>query len=109
MDAVTLSANGKTYTLRPLGTNALCALEERLGKPFGTLMSEIGVLGIEQMHLSTVRIFLQECLADPTPETEIGDLIDAVGFDGISKKINGDPEAGDETPGLIWPARKVAA
>ena len=99
MDAITLTANGTTYTLTPLGTNALCALEERLGKDFGTILREIGALGVEHMRLTTVRIFLQACLTEPRSEAAIGDLIDALGFDGIATAING----------LIVPAREVAA
>lgn len=89
MESVTLTANGKTYVLTPQGTNALCALEDCWGKSFGVLMSELGVLGLEQMRLSTVRLFFQECMTDKPTETEIGNLIDALGFDGISKAVNG--------------------
>ena len=98
MDTIALSANGRTFELHPLGTNDLCALEQRLGKNFGTLMGEIGALGIELMRLSTVRIFLQLCLVGDHTEEQIGDLIDAVGFDGISSAVNG----------LIYPAREIA-
>lgn len=98
MQPVTLIANGRSYVLHPLGTNQLCALEDRLGKSFGVLMGEIGALGIELMRLSTVRIFLQLCLDGEHTEEEIGEVIDAVGFDGISTAVNG----------LIVPAREVA-
>jgi hypothetical protein len=98
MESVTLTANGQSYVLHPLGTNQLCGLEDRLGKSFGVLMGEIGALGIELMRLSTVRIFLQLCLDGDHSEEEIGELIDSVGFDGISTAING----------LIVPAREVA-
>lgn len=101
MDAITLTGpNDKSYTFTPLGTNALCDLEERLGKNFGTVMSEIGAIDLEHMRLSTVRVFLQVCLGEPiVPEQEIGALIDHLGFDGISAAING----------LIVPAREVKA
>jgi len=98
MDAITLSANNRNYILTPQGTNALCALEERWGKSFGALMSELGVLGIEHMRLSTVRLFFQECMHDKPTETDIGDLIDALGFDGISKAVNGLIVPGTERP-----------
>jgi hypothetical protein len=93
------AANGHVFTLQPLGTNAICRLEEELGKPFGELMSELGVLGVGQMRLTTVRAFLRRALvgAELTPDA-VGDLIDAVGFDGISSAING----------LIAPARSDA-
>lgn len=99
MVSITLSANGKTYTIHPLGTNELCALEDRLGKNFGTLMSEIGAFGMEGMRLATVRLFLLECLAEAEDmdEQAIGDLIDAIGFDGVSAAVNG----------LVWPAREI--
>ncbi len=99
MDTVELTANGKTYTLRPLGTNELVALEERLGKNFGAIMQEIGAFGMEHLRLSTVRVFLQTCLTEPATEDEIGLLIDTLRFDGIAAAING----------LILPAREVAA
>lgn len=99
MDSITMSTSDKSYTLNPLGTNELCALEERLGKNFGTLMQEIGAFGMEHMRLQTVRIFLIECLTEKVDEEEIGALIDALGFDGISRAING----------LIYPAREMAA
>lgn len=101
MDAITLHGpDGKTYTLRPLGTNELVDLEEKWGLKFGTVMEEIGALGMEHMRLSTVRRFLQVCLGEPeVSELEIGALIDALGFDGISTAING----------LIVPAQEKAA
>jgi hypothetical protein len=101
MESVTLTANGKTYALQPLGTNELCTLEEQLGKNFGVVLAEIGALGIERMRLSTVRIFLKTCLTsdDDITVEEIGELIDALGFDGISAAING----------LIQPAREVVS
>lgn len=100
MDAITLHGpEGKAYTLTALGTNALCDLEQRLGKHFGQVMGEIGALGLEHMRLGTVRIFLQTCLTEPATEEEIGILIDHLGFDGIASAVNG----------LIVPAQKKAA
>lgn len=89
MESITLSTDGKSYTLRPLGTNELCELQVRLGLHFGAIMEQIGALGIEGMNLETVRVFLQTCMNEKLTLDEIGTLIDAVGFDGISAAVNG--------------------
>lgn len=91
--------DGKVYTLNPLGTNALCDLELRLGKHFGQVMGEIGALGLEHMRLGTVRVFLQTCLTEPTTEEEVGALIDFLKFEGLAEAVTG----------LIVPAEMKAA
>lgn len=88
LPTVDLQAGDQVYRLRPIGTNEICALEEQTGKVFGQLMIEVGVFGIERVSLSTVRGFIKYCLLTPLDDTQVGALIDEVGFTGISAAIN---------------------
>lgn len=80
--------DGSTVTLRRLNTNAMISLEEITGRPFGTLVAEIGVLGFRSMRLGTVRHFLQAAIVTPTLTTDqIGDLIDEIGLGGLASAL----------------------
>lgn len=73
---VHLEAGGRMYTLA-LTTNALCALEDRLGQPFTEIFADIGSMG-----LVTFRAVMWAALIEhhALSETEAGALIDAVGM-----------------------------
>ncbi len=95
-ETVTLTTStGVRLALRPLGTNAICDLEEKTGLTFGQIMVAIGMSGMERWSLRTTRVFLQACAPPGTTIEQIGALIDDVGFDGIGVAVNG----------LITPAR----
>lgn len=96
MESITLTtADGTAIALTPLGTNAICNLEEKTGLTFGQIMVAIGMTGMERWSLRTTRVFLQACAPPGTTIEQIGALIDDVGFDGIGVAVNG----------LITPAR----
>ena len=87
---------GAAIAFKPIGTNAICLLEEQLGLTFGEIMAAIGVTGLDRWSLRVTRQFLQACAPAGTTIEAIGDLIDHVGFDGIGDAVNG----------LIVPAQK---
>jgi hypothetical protein len=82
--------DGTTVTLRKVGTNAMVALEESLGRPFGTLLLEVGAVSFAQIQLATVRAVLHAAIVSDTPWTlaQVGDLIDDVGIDHVATAIN---------------------
>lgn len=90
------NSSGDWVEFKPLGTNAICGLEEQLGLTFGQIMAGIGVTGVEGWSLRTTRQFLQVAAVEDISVEAIGDLIDHVGFDGIADAVNG----------LILPAQK---
>ena len=90
MDSISLTTtDGRSIAFMPLGTNAICALEEQLGLTFGEILRAIGVTGVERWSLRVTRQFLQACAPQGTTLEQIGHLIDDVGFDGIGAVVNG--------------------
>ena len=94
-DTVTLTSRGVTLELRPIGTNAICALEDQTGLTFGEIMQAIGVTGVDRWSLRVTRQFLQACAPAGTTDEQIGQLNDEIGFADIGAAVNG----------LIIPAR----
>lgn len=86
VDLVTPS--GDVYRLRQIGTNELCDIEAERQLPFGELMVQLGVFGVERASLATIRAFIKRALVVELSDAQVGAVIDAVGFAGISGAIN---------------------
>lgn len=83
---VSVTANGKAYTLRP-GINAICALEELTGKGFVEIARSA-----EQGRLSAMRAlcwaYLQECHGEEIQTLDdAGRWIDDIGLDELIVKL----------------------
>lgn len=73
-----------------MGVNGLCAFEAQTGKPFGVLLLELGVFGLETMQIATLRAFLRACCQSPIASDEaMGDLMDTAGLATIGTLVNG--------------------
>jgi len=79
---------GEVYRLRQIGTNELCDIEAERNMPFGELMVQLGVFGVERASLVTIRAFIKRALVVEMTDAQVGAVIDAVGFAGISAAIN---------------------
>ena len=72
-------ADGKTYTLR-FSANAICEMEEALGRGIGVIGQEMG--SMETARLTTVRAVFWAGLRDHHPDIDLkaaGDLVMAAG------------------------------
>lgn len=93
-DLVTLTrSTGQVVVLTPMGTNALCAFEERTGLTFGALMAALGITDSEgsiprTWSLLITRQFLQACAPEGASVEAMGTLIDDIGFEGIGAAVN---------------------
>ena len=80
--------DGTDVAFHPIGTNAICALEESLGITFGEILAAIGVTGMETWSLRITREFLKACAVEPITVEAVGDLIDVVGFEPVGAAVN---------------------
>lgn len=86
-----LNREGRAFHFEPIGTNALCRIEDELGLHFGRLLAELGVFGEAAWKLSTTREFFRRCsVPEVAPEDvgAIGNLIDDLGFDKVSQVLS---------------------
>ena len=83
---VPLKVGGKTYNVR-FSTNALATFEEQHGDNFLTAMAAFGAGNVS---FKTFRLLVWAALLDfqQLSLEEVGDLIDAAGFDAVSDAVS---------------------
>lgn len=88
---VTLKAGEQTYTLS-LSVNALCALEDHLGRPIFMVILDMEAMGKNPLTLriGLVRSVLWATLQDHHPDTDIdaaGEIIAAASVEDVMRAV----------------------
>lgn len=81
---LTLEMDGTSYALR-LGTNQLCQIEETTKKSWGDILYHD--LNPVHLNLTTLRAIVQIASITPLTTEQAGDLLDVVGFNGLTEEI----------------------
>lgn len=88
-------STGQTYTLR-FGTNAICAVQDELNLSLGEILKQFDH---DKLDMRTIRTMVKCAVVEPKGVTaeQVGDFIDDVGFEAVTKVIGtvfGSGEAG---------------